>query len=158
MILLMIMVLVLFIHSDCKDDKYPDLSGTWQVVIETTGTTCLFDDDLIDNYTVIIEQTNGNGTITIYDLDDTNLTTYLIRYNFTITTDGAIKIAETAEYNPAYGLPDGVSSATSSMNASGTASSTSISMTYNETVTANLIDGPVPQYVCIRTGNITGSK
>jgi len=157
-ILILCAVLVLWIlsASNCADADYPNIAGTWDVTMTKAGTTCLFDEDLTVYLIAVITQSGGSGKITLYYAEDVNMETQIITYNYTLQTDGTIKILETVNYNVwEDGFPAGT---TSAMSADGTISGTTLNMTFAETVTVPLINEAIPEYVCTRSGTIKGTK
>jgi hypothetical protein len=155
-ILCSILLIWILSASNCADDEYPNIAGTWNVTMTKTGTTCIFDEELTVLLTAVITQSGGSGKITLYYAEDTDLETALITYNYTLETDGTIKILETATYNVwEDGFPAGT---TSAMSVDGTITETTLTSTFAETITVPLVEEVVPEYVCTRTGTINGTK
>lgn len=136
--------------SNNNVDTYPNIAGTWTWVLTYTNNTC--GDDTQDTSTVIVTQTEGSGTATVYDSEDTNLTCPVLKFNYTINIDGSMTINETVVFDPNQCVENGPPLGTTvNVNMTLTATSTVINGTFAFTFVGEWSS-------CYQNGTCAGTK
>lgn len=127
----LVITCILLVFFSCKksstdDPAYPNIAGTWTWVLTFTTNTC--GDEAQETSTVVVTQTEGSGTATIYDIEDTNHTCPIIKCNYTIDTNGNMTVNETVAFDPNQCVENGPSPGTTiNINMTLTGTSTLIS-------------------------------